>query len=54
MNGIIPIEVTTGWKMGVKINTAGVMSMKIPTKSNRRLIINKMIILLSLRLNKKA
>ena len=43
--GFIPIEVTIGKKIGVKINTAGVMSINIPTKSNKRLTINKMIIL---------
>src|SRR5690554_2419467 len=35
--------VTMGKNMGVKINTAGVMSIKIPTKSRMKLIINRMM-----------
>jgi len=46
--GSIPSLVTMGKKMGVKISTAGVMSIKIPTNNNKTLMINKMTILLSL------
>ena len=46
--GSIPIEVTTGKKIGVKIKTAGVMSIKIPTNNKIILITSNMIILLSL------
>lgn len=46
--GSIPNSVTTGKNIGVKINTAGVMSMKIPTKSKIRLMIIRMTNLLSL------
>ncbi len=47
--GFIPNSITTGRKMGVKINTAGVMSMKVPTNSRTTLMIRRMIILLSVR-----
>ena len=52
--GSMPNEVTTGKKIGVKINTAGVMSIKMPTISSIKLIISRIIILLSLIPNKKA
>ena len=38
---------TTGRKMGVKISTAGVMSINVPTNKSRILIIKRIIILLS-------
>ena len=38
----------------LKINTAGVMSMKIPTNSSKILIMKRIIILLSLMFNKKS
>src|SRR5690554_7404703 len=34
--------VTMGRKMGVKINTAGVISIKMPTNNSMRLIISRM------------
>ena len=40
--GSIPKLVTTGKKIGVKIKTAGVMSMKVPT-TNSVILINKKI-----------
>ena len=46
--GFILRLVTTGRNIGVKINTAGVMSMNIPTNNRMRLMINKMTILFSL------
>ena len=39
--GCIPKEVTTGKKIGVKIKIAGVMSIKVPTPSNIRLIVKR-------------
>ena len=45
--GCRPNFVTTGRKMGVKISTAGVMSINVPTMSNTRFIINKMTNLFS-------
>jgi hypothetical protein len=36
--GSIPSPITTGRKIGVKINTAGVMSMNVPTASSKTLI----------------
>ena len=50
--GSIPNFVTIGRKMGVKMSTAGVISMKIPTNSNIKLMSNKMMILLSDMLSK--
>ena len=38
--GCTPSCVTIGKKIGVKISTAGVMSIKVPTKSSNRLIIS--------------
>ena len=46
--GSIPKAVTIGRKIGVKISTAGVASMKIPTANKITLIINSITILLSL------
>jgi len=40
--GLTPRCITTGKKIGVKIRTAGVMSINVPTISNTRLIINRM------------
>ncbi|MBA7617398.1 hypothetical protein ES703_24712 [subsurface metagenome] len=45
--GFIPSWTTTGRKMGVKINTAGVISMNVPTMSRNTLMISRMTILLS-------
>lgn len=42
--GCMPMLVTIGRKMGVKINTAGVMSIKVPTSSKIKFIISKMTI----------
>ena len=39
--GCIPNSVTTGRKIGVKIRTAGVISMKVPTMSSVILIMRK-------------
>ena len=50
--GSMPKAVTIGRKMGVKISTAGVASMKIPTANKITLIIINIIILLSLTDNK--
>ena len=50
--GSIPIDLTIGKNMGVKINTAGVMSIKTPTNSSMRLMIKRITILLSLIPNK--
>ena len=44
--GLTPSAFTMGRKIGVNINTAGVMSIKVPTNNNIRLIIRRMIILL--------
>ena len=44
----MPNSATTGRKMGVKIKTAGVISIKIPINNNVKLISNKITILLSL------
>src|SRR5690625_108383 len=44
-----PSYVTTGRKIGVKIRTAGVMSMNIPTSNRIRLVVRRITILLSLR-----
>ena len=46
--GSIPKAVTTGRKIGVKINTAGVASIKTPTAKRIKLIIKRITILLSL------
>ena len=51
--GSIPNVVTTGKKIGVKIKTAGVISINIPTINKIKLIISKIIILLSLNPSKK-
>ena len=51
--GSIPILSTIGRKIGVNIKTAGVISMKIPTNKINKLIIIKIISLLSLKLTKK-
>lgn len=45
--GSIPRLTAMGRKMGVKIKTAGVMSMKVPTARRIKLIMSKMIIGLS-------
>ena len=45
--GCMPSFTTTGRKMGVKIRTAGVMSMKVPTIRSSILMMRKMTILLS-------
>ena len=50
--GSIPNFSTTGKNMGVKIKTAGVMSIKIPTNNNNKLMINNITISLSLIPNK--
>ena len=44
--GSIPKDWTTGRKIGVKIRTAGVMSMKQPTTSSTRLMMSRMTYLL--------
>src|SRR5690606_24769534 len=49
--GSIPSSVTIGRKMGVNMSTAGVMSIKMPTNNNNKLIINKITIGLSLKPN---
>ena len=49
--GSIPKDLTTGRKIGVKINTAGVISINIPTKSSNKLMMMRMKTLLSLMLN---
>src|SRR5690554_291273 len=46
--GSMPNETTTGRKIGVKINTAGVMSIKSPTNKRIRLIMINTTNLLSL------
>ena len=46
--GSTPTLVTTGKNMGVKISTAGVMSIKVPTNNKMRLITIKITHLLSL------
>src|SRR5690625_5211165 len=48
-NGDMPSSVTTGKKMGVKIKTAGVISIKIPTSSKITLIVSRMSTGLSLK-----
>ena len=50
--GSIPKSVTMGRKIGVKISTAGVASIKTPTANKMTLIIKRMMILLSLTDNK--
>ena len=50
--GSMPVATTTGKNMGVNISTAGVISMNIPTHSKITLIMSKMIIGLSLMVNK--
>ena len=45
--GSIPKALAIGRKIGVNIKTAGVMSMKVPTKRSSRLIISIMTIGLS-------
>src|SRR5690625_3904064 len=47
--GSTPSSVTTGRKIGVKIRTAGVISMNMPTTNRIRLIVRRITILLSLR-----
>ena len=42
--GLMPSCMTTGKKIGVKISTAGVASIKVPTTSKIKLMINKIII----------
>src|SRR5699024_730908 len=42
--GSIPIDVTTGSKIGVKITIAAIASMKVPTISKNKLINNMVII----------
>src|SRR5690606_31129232 len=50
--GSIPKDTTTGRKIGVNINTAGVISINRPTNSRIRLMIINTTNLLSLRVNK--
>jgi hypothetical protein len=50
--GSIPIDFITGKKMGVKIKTAGVISINIPTNNRIKLISKRMMILLSLILSR--
>src|SRR5690554_5726474 len=50
--GSIPKDTTTGRKIGVKINTAGVMSIKSPTNKRIRLMMINTTNLLSLSVNK--
>ncbi|GAI07602.1 unnamed protein product [marine sediment metagenome] len=45
--GLTPNCTTTGKNMGVKMRTAGVISMNVPTRRRKRLIISKMITRLS-------
>ena len=52
--GSIPKAVTTGKNIGVKISTAGVISIKIPTKRRSIFIIKRIIILLSLIPNSRS
>ena len=52
--GSIPKEVTMGRKIGVKISTAGVASINIPTANRITLIINRIMILLSLTDNRAS
>ncbi len=47
-SGDMPKLTATGRKIGVKISTAGVMSMKMPTINKTRLISNRMMMGLSL------
>ena len=42
--GSTPNCVTTGRKIGVKINTAGVISIKIPTQRRKKLMSKRMMI----------
>lgn len=46
-SGVIPSAVTTGKKIGVKIRTAGVISMKVPTNRRIRLMNRRIMNLLS-------
>src|SRR5690606_32030585 len=50
--GSIPSDTTTGRKIGVKIKTAGVISINRPTNNRIRLIMISTTNLLSLRVNK--
>src|SRR5690606_1363115 len=50
--GSIPKDTTTGRKIGVKISTAGVISINNPTNKSNRLMMIKTTNLLSLRVNK--
>ena len=50
-NGSIPVAVTIGKNIGVNINTAGVISMKIPI--NKRIVFIIRIIIIGLSLNPK-
>ena len=52
--GSTPTLVTTGKKMGVKINTAGVISMNVPINNKIRLITSKITHLLSLKVSMKS
>lgn len=47
--GSIPSSTTIGRNIGVKMSTAGVISIKTPTKRSIKLISSKMTILLSLK-----
>ena len=52
--GCMPRFLTTGRKMGVKIRTAGVMSINVPTVSNIRFMISRIATLLLVKPSKKA
>ena len=51
--GSIPKSVTIGRNIGVKMSTAGVISIKVPTNKSTKLINNKMITGLSLKERRK-
>ena len=52
--GSIPRLLTTGRKIGVKIKTAGVISIKVPTARRMRFIISSIITLLAVSPSRKA
>ncbi len=52
--GSIPSDVQIGRKIGVKINTAGVGSIKVPTNNNTKLMISKIKNGLSVSDNKES
>src|SRR5210317_2535464 len=53
-SGVMPISIAAGRKIGVNMSTAGVISIKEPTRSNTKLMINKIMSGLSLTASKAS